>query len=74
MDLIKTMLQNRKSAGMTPTIKGTNTIAVVPSDERNSLRAMKRNIIEKKPGKKVIKEYFEAVVEQLCESSSDEED
>ena len=73
MDLIKTMLQNRKSAGMTATVKGTNTIAVVPSDEKSSLRAMKQNIIEKKPGKKVVKEYFETLIEHLCESS-DEED
>lgn len=37
-------------------------------------RAMRRFIIQEKPGKKVVKEHLSALIARECESSSEEED
>jgi hypothetical protein len=37
-------------------------------------KSMRHFIIEEKPGKKVVREHFESLVEKECASSSDEEE
>ena len=67
-------MENRKKAGMIEQHKGTPSVAVSLGHEKpKSLRQMKMELIEKKPSKKIVKEYFETLVEHLCESSSDED-
>jgi len=75
MDLIKNMMENRKKAGIVehkgaPASTGTSLGVQKPK----SLRQLKMEIIENKPGKKAVKEYFETLVEHLCESSDDDSD
>ena len=71
MDLLKTMLENRKAGGIVERTAGPTLNPVAPPK-----KSLKAEIIEKKPkSHKKIKEYFEAIVERYCveESSSDEE-
>lgn len=70
MDLLKTMLENRKAAGVVERSAGLTMNPIEPP--RKSLKA---EIIEKKPkSHKKLKEHFEAIIERYCtESSSDEE-
>lgn len=81
MDLLKSMLANRdssvrplsdpkprKARGKKKETKADRAKAQTPGT-----KAMRNFIIEEKPGKKVVKEHFEGMIESLCESSSDEE-
>lgn len=69
MDLLKTMLENRKSSGATD--RAPNSLNPMAPPQMS----LKQEIIEKKPkGHKKLKEHFEAIIERYCvESSSDEE-
>lgn len=80
MDLIKSMLANRQSAvrpvsDPKPRRRGAKkeTKADRAKAQTPGTKAMRNFIIEEKPGKKVVKEHFEGMIEALCESSSDEE-
>jgi len=60
MDLLKTMLENRKVNNITDKAGITHT-------------STKQEIIEKKPKHKKLKEYFESIVER-CIEEEDEDD
>jgi len=73
MDLLRNMSANRQVQGLTLQMekvsiekKGREKTEGVPGS-----KAMRYYIIEKKPGKKVVKEHLEAIISQECESSSD---
>jgi len=77
MDLLKQMLHNREVAGVPlPKTKGTPK-AERTKQYRPGSKMMKNHIIEEKPGKKVVREHFEAIVQKVvdrdCASSSDED-
>lgn len=78
MDLLRTMKANRESQGLhteihklteLPKPTGKNQEKPAPGT-----KAMRKYIIEKKPKKKDVKEHFEMIIAQECESSSEEED
>lgn len=75
MDLLKNMSANRQVAGLSLQMeklsvekKGKSSTEATPGT-----KAMRLHIIEKKPGKKVVKDHLEAIIAQECESSSDED-
>lgn len=78
MDLLKSMIANRQSMGVTalsdPKPRRANARKPSKADRAKEnmpgSRAMRKFICEEKPGKKVVKEHLEAF---LVESSSDEE-
>ena len=70
MDLLRTMIENRKASGIpsnhVPTLGSLPTPAAV---------SLKQEIIEKKPkSHKKLKEHFEAIIERYCVESDSEED
>lgn len=75
MDLLKNMSANRQVAGLTLQMEK----ASIEKKEKGKTeaaagsKAMRKHIIDKKPGKKVVKEHLEAIISQECESSSDED-
>ena len=83
MDLLKTMVANRQSQGLQNIKKEekiekpvmpmvSNMISNMVQYKAPGSKAMRRYIIEETPGKKVIKEHLEAIINAECESSSDE--
>jgi len=60
MDLLKTMLENRKAQGLTS--KAIPNIHGLPSPGNDS----KADIIENKPKKKVVMEHFKSLIERYC--------
>lgn len=78
MDLLKNMMANRQAQGLhqqPQPLKANELPKPKVSSEKPApgTKAMRVHIIDKKPGKKVIKEHFEAIIAQECESSSDED-
>ena len=78
MDILRMMTERRKEMGMS----GTGIIDKShskkkdppPTQKRTTLREMRNKIIEDKPKAKVVKEYFQEVVNRMAvESDSDEE-
>ena len=76
MDLIKTMMANRREKGMLPEpprgMARTATATTRLPDARGlgkgpspseELEAMKRDIIQKKPRNKVVRDYFQRVID-----------
>lgn len=86
MDLLRTMVANRQMNGLTSKVEAMSVTEKHHEPVRVGLtqnmtaqykapgsRAMRKHIIEEKPGKKTIKEHLEAIINAECESSSDEE-
>lgn len=84
MDLLKTMVANRQSQGLNTVKKEEPKAPAMPmvsnlisnnfsQYKAPGSKAMRRHIIEETPGKKVVKEHLEAIINAECESSSDEE-
>lgn len=69
MDLLKTMLENRKMNGV---VEKTGKLTINPAEPPK--KTLKQEIIEKKPKHKKLKEYFESVVERYTDESSSDED
>jgi len=73
MDLMRTMIANRQTRGIVDkpvqprSVKPTKTERAQPGS-----RAMRKFIIEEKPGKKVVREHLEAILTRETESSDDE--
>ena len=76
MDLLKSMRANRQASGTPP--------APIPrrSDKKKTktdrakentpgTKRMREFIIEEKPGKKVVREHFDAMIEEACKEDSD---
>jgi GTP1/Obg family GTP-binding protein len=77
MDLIKQMVQRRQQLGITAEKSvpaETPAQRVKVAEAPKSLRQRRRDIIENKPKSKVLKEYFEDLIAEHCEDSSDEDD
>ena len=84
MDLLKTMVANRQSMGlnskkeekiekpMVPMVSNLISSNLAQFKAPGS-KAMRKHIIEETPGKKVVKEHLEAIINAECESSSEEE-
>ena len=78
MDLLKSMIANRQAAGVPPappprprgSARKGPTKAERAKENAPGSRQMRKFICEEKPGKKIVKEHLEAMME---ESSSDEE-
>ena len=75
MDLLKTMISNRQAQGLVEQTKP-NELPKPRTTEKPApgTKAMRKYIIDKKPKKKDVKEHFEMIIAQECESSSEEED
>lgn len=85
MDLLKTMVANRQAAGLQSNSKKEEKIEKPVMPVMNNMmsnmvqykapgsRAMRKYIIEETPGKKVVKQHLEAIINAECESSSEEE-
>lgn len=82
MDLLKSMLANRNQAvTLSPTPKprsgrtGRRTPTKTERARENcpGSRAMRKFILEEKPGKKVVREHLEAIIAAECASSSEED-
>lgn len=73
------MLANRQAQGIVydpkpPREPGKRVSKVAKSKEKDAgSKSMRHFIIEEKPGKKVVKEHFKAIIEQECASESDDE-
>lgn len=78
MDILRQMTERRKEMGMVGSgiiEKSKPSRTPQPkAEKRTTLREMRNRIIEDKPKAKVVKEYFQEVVNRLAvESDSDEE-
>jgi hypothetical protein len=80
MDLLKQMVANRIAKGVVidpqpRPVQGRKAPSKKQKAETKEpgSRAMRIFIIEEKPGKKVVRKHFTALVEKECESESDEE-
>ena len=79
MDLLRSMIANRQAQGIVHDPKpsretGKKVSKVAKSKEKDAgSKSMRHFIIEEKPGKKVVKEHFKAIIEQECASDSDED-
>lgn len=81
MDLLKTMLANRQSAGLVsdpkPRARGEGrkkpTKAERAKEHRPGSKSMRAFIIEEKPTAKIVKEHFDAIIDEECASSSEED-
>ena len=83
MDLLKSMLANRQTGVVlndpkprTASQRGGRkkpTKTERAKEHTPGSRSMRAFIIEEKPSAKIVKEHFDAIIEQECESSSDEE-
>lgn len=73
MDLLKMMMANRAAQSRVVDPQPASAKAKPKSEKAKShdpgSRAMRHFIIEEKPGKKVVKQHFESLVAQECESS-----
>lgn len=80
MDLLKTMLANRQQMPVVHDPKPRKarggrkeTKADRAKENTPGSKAMRKFIIEETPGKKIVKEHFEAIIARECESSSGED-
>lgn len=76
MDLLRTMNANRQAQGLVNEIPKPTELPKPTKQEKPApgTKAMRKYIIEKKPKKKDVKEHFEMIIAEECESSSEEED
>jgi hypothetical protein len=81
MDLLKSMLANRSQAVTLsdPKPRSGRTGRRTPTKTERARencpgsRAMRKFIIEEKPGKKVVREHLEAIIAAECASSSEDD-
>lgn len=80
MDLLKTMIANRKLGPPVmdpkprPKTRGKKeTKADRAREQTPGTKRMRDFIVEEKPAKKVVKEHLDAIVAEECASSSDED-
>lgn len=77
MDLLRSMMANRQNMGAVhdpqPRRSDGRKVSKVEKAKEKSpgSKSMRHFIIEEKPGKKVVKEHFRAIIEQECVSDSD---
>ena len=77
MDLLKMMIANRQARGLVVDPQprredGKKPTKTEKAKEREpGSKSMRIFIIEEKPGKKVVREHFKALVEKECASDSD---
>jgi hypothetical protein len=78
MDLLKSMMENRKSKGMDGLILETTKMTITPArkevEKEYGTRRCRRMIIEEKPKKKEVMAHLQAIIDAECESSSEEEE
>lgn len=78
MDLLKSMIANRQAMGAVPDPKPRGergrkqTKADRAKENAPGSRQMRKFIIEEKPGKKVVREHLEAIIEIETHSSDSE--
>ena len=68
MDLLRQMKANRQ-VSVTPSV---TSLHALPKPDSNVVT--KKKIIEDKPKHKVLKEYFENLIERICSENESEED
>ena len=78
MELIKQMTERRKEMGITSEKpkkdeKPASVAVSLSAKAPKSLKERRQDIIESKPKIKVIKEYFEDIINHAVESDSDED-
>lgn len=74
MDLIKTMIANRVAQGITTNAPPPHKAEQIRQQQKTkSLRQRRQDIIDTKPKPKVVLEYFEDLIAQNLESSSEED-
>jgi hypothetical protein len=78
MDLLKSMMENRKARGMDGLVLETTTKLTLKDkpkvDEGEfGTKKYRRYIIENKPKKKKVAEHLQAIIDDECVSSSEEE-
>ena len=78
MDLLKSMLANRQVHPTTDPKPAARrgrkpTKADRAKEQTPGTRTMRAFIIEEKPSKKVVKDHLEAIIDQECISSSEED-
>ena len=75
MDLIKQMVAKRVALGITTNAPPKEKAEQIRQMQKTkSLRERRKDIIDSKPKPKVVLGYFEDLIQQNLESSSDEED
>jgi hypothetical protein len=76
MDLLKMMAANRAAMGVVkdpvPSGQKSKPKAEKAKSHESGTKSMRHFIIEEKPGKKVVREHFKALVAEECESSDEE--
>jgi hypothetical protein len=80
MDLLRSMIANRQAMGAVhdpqpaSTRGGKKPSKTEKAKEKSAgTKSMRHFIIEEKPGKRVVKEHFKAIIEEECASDSDED-
>ena len=80
MDLLKSMIANRaQSVAVSDPKPAPKSGRKKPSKAERAKehtpgsRSMRAFIIEEKPAAKIVKEHFDAIIEEECQTSSDEE-
>jgi hypothetical protein len=80
MDLIKQMMERRAALNIqAPVMVSSTTERPTPAEKvkqdkrAKSMRERRKEIIAEKPKNKVVKDYFEDLISELCYSSSEEE-
>lgn len=75
MDLLKMMMANRAAMGVVndpkPAGEKSRPKAERAKRHEGGSKSMRHFIIEEKPGKKVVREHFKALIEEECASDSD---
>ena len=72
MDLLRQMKANRQTTRSDSTTPAVTSIHSLPKPDSNLVT--KKKIIEDKPKHKVLKEYFENLIERICSENESEED
>lgn len=80
MDLLKGMLANRQQMSIVhdpkprrATGKKKETKADRAKENKPGSKAMRRFIIDETPGKKIVRDHLEAIIDEACRSDSDED-
>lgn len=74
MDLIKQMVANRVAQGVHTNVPPPNKAEQIRQQQKTkTLRQRRQDVIDEKPKPKVVLSYFEDLIAQNLESSSDED-
>ena len=76
MDLLRTMVGNRHASGTPPAPiprrkDKKKTKADRARENEPGSKRMREFIIEEKPSKKIVREHFDAMIEEACKEDSD---